>query len=154
MVVFRSRRGVLRTATVLGTSALGGCVFDPGGGPEAGALVLSNEDDESHTVTLAVTKTSENSDDAGGRYDGASTPATPVWRREDVFSIDGGERRRESEYLDEPGAYLVEATLATGRGAAEWVGLYETADGDVGSDAIYVTIRESGAVNIYGTHGD
>lgn len=147
-----SRRGLLGTATAVAATTLGGCLSAIVGGPDAGTLVLSNDDDEPHTVTLAVTKTSDDSGNVGSH---AETPeTTPIWDREDTFSLDAGQQRTEPDYVTEPGAYFIKARLADGTEATEWLGLYEGADGDVGSDTLYVTIRESGAVNVYGSHGD
>lgn len=151
MNAFGSRRSFLRTTTILGAPALAGCLSATADS-DAGTLVLSNDDDASHTVTLEVTKTSDDSDDVRGHDE---TPkATPIWDREDAFSLDAGERKEESDYIAEPGAYFVKATLADGTEATEWLGLYEGADGEVAADTLYVTIREHGPVNVYTSHDD
>lgn len=147
-----SRRTVLqRTVATVGALAVSGCLS---GQPPAGALVITNDHSEAHTVTVTVTKTSEDTDDLV-RYN-TTPPAdtTPIWKRQEQFTVDADERMQQDEFITEPGAFHLAAELATGRRDTGWVGYYEAADGGVGADTIFVEIAGTGFVDIYATHDD
>jgi hypothetical protein len=157
MVCAPSRQRTLRlTAAALGITGLSGCLFGIDEEHDAGTVVVRNDHGESQTVTVTVTKTSDDSDDIRRHDEPPASETTPMWKRTRRFTVGPGERAVREEYVAEPGAFYVEATLPTGEGDSAWLGLYEAGvDGDsVAEDAVFVDVTEDRRVLITTTHGD
>lgn len=151
----RSRRRFLHgTGATLGCTAVSGCLFGIASGADAGTLVIRNDDSEEHTVTISVTKTSEDDDDIGRHDETPSSETEPIWEREERFTVGGDDEARHADFLTETGAFYLDARSETDARDDEWVGLYDAADGGVAEDAIFVDIDEDGRVNVRATHGD
>lgn len=137
-------------------TGLGGCVTWLTNGREAGTLVVDNRHSEAHTVTVTVTKTSEDSADVGGRDETPAPETDPIWRREDEFAVDAGEQVEHEAFISETGSFFIEVRLETGERASGWVGFYSAGpDGtDIAEDAIFVDIYEDGRVTLFTSHSD
>lgn len=150
-----SRRGVLHgIGAALVSTASSGCVFGIADSPDAGTLVVRNDHADAQTVIVHVTKTSTSDDDTRPRDETPDPESTPIWERDEQFTVDAGETTNVEGFVTEPGAYYVEARTESGASSHEWVGFYEAADGGVAEDAIYVTIDEAGDVTVYASHSD
>lgn len=151
----RSRRGFLHvTGSTLGCTALSGCLFGLASNPPAGTLVTTNDHSEGHTVTVTVTKTSEN-DDEIRRHDQTPSPeTTPIWEREEEFIVGADKRTKQENFITETGAFYLEVQVDNGERDSDWVGFYDAAGGGIAEDAIFVDIEEDGRVNISATHSD
>lgn len=150
-----SRRAILHvTGAALGSTAIAGCLFGVADSRDAGTLVIRNDHSEDHTVTVHVTKTSTDDDDVGPHDRTPDPESTPIWERDEQFTVQAGGTVHETDFVTEPGAYYVEARTEHGDTAHEWVGFYEAADGGVAEDAIYVTIDEAVRVTVGASHSD
>lgn len=141
------RRTVLAVVGATGSFVLGGCVLDLDP-VQAGTLVIDNEHDQAHTVTVVVSKTSESDEDIPP---GGATPTTaPLWKRESTFEVPAGGRVRKSEFVTEPGAFYIEVRTEMGETAATWFGLYPAGpEGEqVAEGYIAVDIYEDGRLNV------
>lgn len=151
----RSRRALLQAAgSTIGIGALAGCLFGAGSERDAGSLAITNDHSEAHAVTVTVTKTSEDQDDTRPRDETPAPETTPVWKREDRFQVESGERVTEQDFLTETGAFYLEARLENGTHDSVWVGLYNSAGDGVAEDAISVYIEDDGRLQVHASHGD
>lgn len=147
-----SRRTVLTgTGALFGESLVSGCLS---GSPPAGGLVIANDHSKAHTVTVMVTKTSEDDDDLVEYGETPPASPTPIWTRDAQFTVSGDERLHRKQFITETGAFYLEAQLATGERDTGWVGLYEAMDGGVAEDTIFVDIAGDGQITIFATHDD
>lgn len=143
-----TRRNVLYFSGVVGVGGLAGCL---GGSITAGTLVVSNDDDQSHTATVTISKTSENEEDLPSRpHDAGAPTTTPLWQRDYQLEVPAGARRERSDVLTDPGAYYITARTESGGPDSTWLGLYAAgSDGDqVAESHISVTITERGGVTL------
>jgi len=138
------RRSLLAAVGTATGFTLAGCVLDLDS-IGAGTLVIDNEQDRSHTVTVTVTKT--------GEFDHGIPPETPtpsstttVWRRDRTFEVSGGGRVRKSDFVSEPGEFQVDARTETGTTASTSLGLYPAGrDGEkIAESYVHLFIREDG----------
>lgn len=133
-----TRRGLLQIGGGVCLGCLAGCLGDT---VDAGTLMITNDDDRSHTLTVVVTKASDSDSDVPPRSHEAPGPTTTLWRREFQFELSTGDTHTEPGFLTEPGAYYIEATTATGLRATNWLGLYAAGpDGDQIAES-FVDIR-------------
>lgn len=147
-----SRRTLVHgIGATFGVGMMSGCLS---GQPPAGALVITNDHSETHTVTVTVTKTSEDNDDLVEYNETPPTDATPVWTRTEEFTVDADERLTQRQFITEPGAFHLEAQLATGERDTNWVGYYEAAGGGVAADTVFVEIEGTGHLDVYAAHSD
>ena len=153
-IIWSRRRALQVTSSVLGLTILSGCLSGFANNPDPGALVIDNNHSEEQTVTVAVTKTNEDESETR-RHDQTPLPeTTPIWERDEQFTIGAGETLRQESFLTETGAFYLEVRLENGEHASNWVGLYEAAGGGVAEDAIYIDIYEVSRVTIYPSHSD
>lgn len=112
-------------------------------GPVAGDLSIRNTDSDGHTVAITVEKTS---DDDDGVPTGATTDtpeAEPIWERTDEYRVASDEHTVVSGFLEDPGAFFVQARIEDGdRTVQGWVGLYEASGGGVAEDYLDVSLAE------------
>lgn len=152
-----SRRRLLHaTASAVGVTALSGCLFGLGSGPPAGSLVITNNRTTGHTATVTATKTSNDSDDYPHHDQTQPPESTPIWTREEQFTVAAGERITQKRFIDEPGAFFLEVQLANGERDSQWVGFYEAHGGWIGGggDVLYVDIDDHERLYISPSHGD
>lgn len=139
-------------ATTTGLVAVSGCLFGRDS-PDAGTLVLDNDHDQSHTMVVEVTKTSNNRDDV--RDEG--TPAakqTPIWNRTSEFTVASQEKRRVQNFINEPGAFYIEARLDDDEVKSMWYGLFRNEKGNLGINAIFINIQSHGTWTFFQAHSD
>lgn len=148
----RRRKFLQGTGAIVGITASSGCLSLVDSGYPPGTLVVSNEQAESHTVTVTVEKTSDDDDDIhGGQTPSPAT--TPIWEREVQVTVEGQAKVVQKDFITEPGAFFLEARVENLELERTWVGFYE-ADGGIAEDAIFLDIQENGQVIIYPSHGD
>lgn len=145
------RRFLQMTGSALGATTMSGCLFGIGGGHPPGTLVVRNDHEERHTVTVTVTKTSE--DDEIGSHDETPT-STPIWKRETELTVDAGEKATKQDLITETGAFFVEVRVPKIGTDRTWSSFYEAANGGIAEDSIYVTIQDHGAVTVFPSHDD
>ena len=144
----KERRELLGLLAVTVSSTLAGCFF--AGGPESGDLVINNEDETAHTVSVIVSKTSDNPDRVSRDYPPPTPEVTPEWKRTHEFEIGPYQERIEEDLFTEPGAYYVECHLNGGGMAATWLGLYSAGpDGsEVAEELFRLTISDDATLSI------
>lgn len=151
-----SRRKYIHvTGPTLGFTALSGCLFGFASDTSAGTLVITNDHSEGHTVTVTVKKISENDDDTR-RHDETPVPeTTPIWEREEQFTVGAGKRTKQENFITETGAFYLEVQLDNGERDSDWVGFYDAAGGtSIAENAIYADIEDDGRVTLYASHSD
>lgn len=143
------RRSLLGAVGAATSSVLAGCVF--GRSVEAGTLVISNDHDQRHLVTVTVRKISEDDGDIPPRpHDAPAPTGTPLWERKYSFEVPADGAVRESDLLTEPGAYYVEVSLDSGGTASTWLGLYAAGESgnQIAEAHILVSIADTGRVTV------
>lgn len=144
------RRAFLAAVGGACSLAFAGCVLDRDA-VGAGTLVVDNDHDRTHTVTVAVSKASHGDEAVPPRPHDAPPPTTtPLWRRDRSFEVPAGERVREPGFVSEPGAFYVEASTETGSSASTWLGLYPAGeDGEqVAESFLLVDVHEDGRLGV------
>lgn len=147
-----TRRQLLSISGSIGFYALSGCLFRRRG-PAAGTLVIENQREKRHTVTVEVTRTSDDDGDVGRDDQTPDPEPTPLDSYRATYAVDAGADVRERGFITEPGAFYVEASLENGETAGAWIGLYRGSDGSIGADAVFVDIA-TGYLTVYGAHSD
>lgn len=141
-----TRRETLLSLTAAGAISLSGCPSPYRRNP-AGRLTITNNRGQEHTVTLTVTKTSQ---DRGYLRRVSTTPApetTPIWTHEQTVTIGPRGEIIEDNYIDEPGAFYLEARLDTSETDIKWFWLAESARG-LGGPEIWVSIPATGFMTV------
>ncbi|MFC6993096.1 hypothetical protein ACFQH3_16045 [Haladaptatus sp. GCM10025707] len=116
------RRAFIFGAITTITVPLSGCTLDQD--PiQSGTLVIANDHDQPHTVTVTVSKTSEDDNDAPFRDDTQPPEAPSIWDRTDEFDVAAGGRVRKSTFISETGAFHIVVQLEIGINASTWLGL-------------------------------
>lgn len=138
-----SRRGILHGSFALGIAATSGCLF-ASSGPGPGALVIYNERGEQHTVSVRLEKTST---DTGNVRHSDQTPApgtTPLWKREETFTIEGESRLVKNDYITERGAYFVDVRSQNGEHPSNWIRVSGGVNGGIASGYVVIRIQDDG----------
>lgn len=149
-----SRRSVLTATTAFGAVTGSGCFGAANWfGPDAGDMVIDNDSDERHTVAITVTKVSEDDDDIKPREERPDPETEPIWERTFEVVLASGEDVIEREFVTEPGAFFVEATVDESGWGSGWISLYEATNG-IAEDVIYVVVHAIDRIAIYGSHSD
>ena len=142
-----TRRGCVRTLGLCTVTALGGCTFGNRSGPGGGTLVIDNDDDQEHTVTLSLRLESTDS----GEIRPGETPnatSTPVAVDSATFTVQSDERLLEESFISEPGAYFIEARTEAGAEARTWAGWSDARNEGVAGGFLSVSINQNGLVTL------
>jgi hypothetical protein len=133
-------------------AALGGCQtlrgLDAAAAGRAGAIVVRNDDDRLHRVTVTVERVSDDPDDVPPANSGRTPGDDAVVGGERTFEVPAGETVRAPAFVTEPGAYFVTASVTGGAMANEWFGLSEGATGGVTGRRIEVYVGRDGGVTV------
>ena len=148
-MILVKRRAFLAALGTTVPSTLAGCTF--GRSVQAGTLVISNDQDREHVVSVTVSKTSDNDGDVPSRPQDAPAPTTaPLWERDYSFEVSAGRTTREPSLVNEPGAFFVDVSLETGETASTWLGLYPAGSDSqqVAEEHLFVSIYEDGRLTV------
>ena len=122
-----SRRRLLSFGGSIGLLLVSGC-FGADADPSPGSLVLRNNHDRTHTLTLEVTVAGE--------------------PRTDAFTLEEDETQTQSEYLTEPGTYSVTVTADTGESQTVDIELEASERSSTGltGDMLEIIVSEEGSL--------
>jgi hypothetical protein len=141
------RRSLLAAGSLAllpGCGALRG--LDAAAADGAGSVLVRNDDDRDHRVTVTVERASDDPDDVPPP-NADRTPTGAAGYRETRFDVPAGETVRETGFVTDPGAYVVTAELGTGARATTWLGL-AGADGGVTGARVEVYVGRDGGVTV------
>lgn len=130
-------------------STVAGCTLDSS--VQAGTLVISNDHERDHVVSVTISKTSDDEGDVPPRPHDASAPTTaPLRERSYSFEVAGGATKEEPDIVTEPGAFYIDVSLETGAESSTWLGLYPAgSEGDQVAEAhIFVSIYDDGRLDV------
>jgi hypothetical protein len=153
MTQFYSRRRTLQASGTVLAMGLTGCTFGSNT-TKSGTLVLDNEQDRSWTVTVSVSKISNDDDDGPARAFSAPPPTTtPIWNQEYSYEVSADGRKTIGGFISEEGAYYIVVRLNTEVENSTWFSAYSAAGG-VGGGYVSVTIQEEGGLFVSTGHDD
>lgn len=145
-----SRRRATTCLVAASLAGFSGCLTGPRSQP-GGALTLSNGDTEDHTVLMRVVKGGTSRDGIPNGSGGGTVPTPrpdPAWERRHSYDVEGEDERRVDGFIDEPGAFYIEARLRGEEPSATWLGLHRGEGGRVGGGEGYVSVNSDGVLTL------
>lgn len=143
------RRSLLATFGTAMGSLFAGCGWFPlnSQAAESGALVVTNTQNTTHTVTVRAGLHSDRPDsDSRGIETPTGTAREQVTER---IEIAPGEELTQNNFITDPGSYYVTAQTESGLHGATWTKFVGPSEGDtVGGPAISVTLQQNGRLSV------